>query len=259
MLTPQDKSQLSRWSAMTAIKTLGLTALLAVLSPNAVDAQVVSKKDVKKSHEQMIKSQENLFNDWAAYIEWEWVREFFAKEIAKYKHDDKVFDSKVLKSWESKTPVWDKDMIVAKALEDAMKLLKPDLESWVIGFNTHIADDTKVYAVKWGKADRWYGYGHSSHGYVANLSFFEQNKQAFGKKWAEKKSAEYNKFLDGTFKWFKTGAEWLRNGEEDYEEWLATQTRVTYKDFEDQTRTWLEGIYDVINKQVFSTKNHKKK
>lgn len=75
-LTLRDKSQLSQWSAMNAIKAFGLTALLAILSPNVADAQVVSKdpqvvskKDVKKSHEQMIKTQENYFNDWVGYIE----------------------------------------------------------------------------------------------------------------------------------------------------------------------------------------------
>jgi hypothetical protein len=256
MLTPQDKSKLSQWLAFKAIKTLWLAALLSVLSPSAADAQVVSKKDVKKSHEQMIKSQENYFNDWAAYIEWEWVREFFAKEIAKYKADDKIFDSKVLTASESKDPVLKKKEIVDKALHEAMKLFKKDLENWVIWFNKHIADENNVHAVKWGKADRWYGDGHSSHGCFARVSFFQDNVKAFGKKGAEKKSSEYNKFLDGTFKWFKSGAEWFRNGDVEYAKWLATQTAVTYKDVEDQTKTWLEGIYDVINGQVFSTKNH---
>jgi len=241
---------------MNAIKAFGLTALLAILSPNLADAQVVSKKDVKKSHEQMIKTQENYFNDWVGYIEWEGVREFFAKEIAKYKANDKIFDSKQLKSSESKDPVLMKKEIVDKAVAEAMKLFKPDLEAWVIGFNKHIADENNVYAVKWGKADRWYGYGHGSHGYVANITFFDQNKKAFGKKGAEKMEAKYNKFLNATFKDFKTGAEGFRNWDKDYATWLAQQTAATYKTVEDETRALLEGIYDVINGQVFSTKNH---
>lgn len=256
MLTPKDKSNLSQWVALNALRTLGLAALLAVLSPNTADAQVVSKKDVKKSHEQMIKTQENYFNDWVEYIEWEGVREFFAKEIAKYKADDKIFDSKQLKASESKDPVLMKKEIVDKALIEAMKLFKPDLEAWVLGFNKHIADENNVHAVKWGKADRWYGYGHSSHGYVANITFFDQNEKAFGKKWAEKLEGQYNKFLNTTFKDFKTGAEGLRNEDKDYSKWLAQQTATTYKTVEDHTRTLLEGIYDVINGQVFSTKNH---
>ncbi len=257
MLTPQDKANLSKWSVLNTLKTLWLFALFSVLTTQSVDAQVVSKKDVKKSHEQMIKTQENYFNDWAAYIEWEWVREFFTKEISKYKADDKIFDSKVLKSAESKDPVLKKKEIVDKALEDAMKLFKTDLENWVVGFNKHIADENNVYAVKWGKADRGYGYGHSSHGYASNIDFFANNKKAFGKKWAQKKSDEYNKFLNSTFKSFKTGAESLRNADgADYAKWLAQQTATTYKEVEDQTRTWLEGIYDKVNEQVFSTKNH---
>lgn len=257
MLTPKDKSDLSQWLAFKSLKVLWLAALFAVLSPNNADAQVVSKKDVKKSHEQMIKTQENYFNEWVGYIEGEPVREFFTKEIAKYKADDKIFDSKVLKSSESKDPVLQKKEIVDKALKEAMILFKKDLENWVIGFNKHIADEKSVYAVKGGKSDRWYGYGHGSHGYVSDVSFFEDNVKAFGKKWAEKKWGEYNKFLNSTFKQFKTGAEWFRNSDKpDYSKWLATQTAATYKEVEDHTRTLLEGIYDGINTQVFSTKNH---
>lgn len=260
MLTPQDKSKLSQWLAFKGLKTLWLAALLAVLSPNIADAQVVSKKDVKKSHDQMIKTQENYFNSWVGYIEWEWVREFFTKEIAKYKADDKIFDSKVLKSSESKDPVLRKKEIVDKALQEAMKLFKADLETWVIGFNKHIADEANVYAVKWGKSDQWYGFQHGSHGYAAHVSFFEDNVQAFGKKWAEKETTKYNKFLDGTFKSFKTWSESLRNADQwEYAKWLAEQTAVTYKEVEDHTRELLEGIYDKTNTQAFSTKNHTSK
>lgn|GEM_PF-2313274 len=107
------------------------------------------------------------------------MREFFTKEIAKYKSDDNIFDSKVLKSSESTDPVLRKKEIVDKALAEAMKLFKKDLETWVIGFNTHIADENSVHAVKGKNAN---GYGHGSHGYVANVGFFKDNKQAFGKK-----------------------------------------------------------------------------
>gem|GEM_PF-5182045 len=68
---------------------------------------------------------------------------------------------------------------------------------------------------------------------------------------------EYDKFLDATFKEFKTGAESLRNADaSDYAKWLAVQTAATYKVVEDKTRELLEGIYDETNRQVFSTKNH---
>lgn len=76
------------------------------------------------------------------------MREFFTKEIAKYKADSKIFDSKQFKSSESKDPVLMKKEIVDKAVLEAMKLFKPDLEAWVIGFNKHIADENNVYAVK---------------------------------------------------------------------------------------------------------------
>lgn len=76
------------------------------------------------------------------------MREFFTKEIAKYKADDKIFDSKQLKASESKDPVLMKKEIVDKALIEAMKLFKPDLEAWVLGFNKHIADENNVHAVK---------------------------------------------------------------------------------------------------------------
>jgi hypothetical protein len=151
MLTPQEKSDLGLDFSLDRLKKLGLSALVSVFMMTAAqqaDAQVVSKKDVKKSHEQMIKTQENYFNDWAGYIEGEGVREFFTKEIAKYKSDDKVFDSKVLKAAESKDPVLKKKEIVEKALQEAMKLFKKDLETWVVGFNKHIADENNVHAVK---------------------------------------------------------------------------------------------------------------
>jgi hypothetical protein len=138
-----------------------------------------------------------------------------------------------------------------------MKLFKKDLETWVVGFNKHIADENNVHAVKWGKAPRWYGYGHSSHGYVADIEFFKNNKQAFGKKWVQVLSDKYDKFLNTTFKEFKTGLESLRNSHKpEYAIWLAWQTAATYKVVEDYTRSLLEGIYDNTNEQVFSTKNH---
>lgn len=56
-----------------------------------------------------------------------------ATEIARYKHDDEIFESKVLKASETqKDPVLMKKEIVAKALAEAMKLFKSDLETWVI-------------------------------------------------------------------------------------------------------------------------------
>jgi|GEM_PF-1803341 len=73
MLTPQNKSDLNLGLSLNTLKKLGLTALVSLfmMTSQSADAQVVSKRDAKKSHEQMIKTQENYFNEWVAYIEGE--------------------------------------------------------------------------------------------------------------------------------------------------------------------------------------------
>lgn len=259
MLTPKDISSLANGLSLHKLKTLGLASLASVLMMTTQDVKAqVSAKDVKKSHERMIESQKNLFASWAHYIEWKEVRAFMAAEIAKYHHNDDIFDSKVLKSSASdpaKDPVLMKKQIVDKALVEAMKLFKADLEAWVIWFDSHIKSSDNIYAVKKWKADWGHGYGHYSHGYDAGISF---DKKVYGKSGSDQAAKKYNSFLNNTFKSFKSGAEALRASEwsNDYQIWLSKQTAQTYKEVEDQTKAWLESIYDILSKQAFSTKNH---
>ncbi len=257
MLTSKNIDQVTRGLALKKLKVLGLAAIASVFMMTEAQAQETkTKRQVKKEHAEMIASQAKLFKSWADYIEWKWVRDFMATEIARYKHDDEIFESKVLKASETqKDPVLMKKEIVAKALAEAMKLFKSDLETWVIWFDNHMKSSNKIYTVKWWNADWWSGYGHSSHWYDANLSF---DPKVYGRSWAKESTNKYNTFLNKTFKEFKSGAEQLRSTEDsnNYQTWLPQQTLETYTAVEEQTKTWLEGIYDVLIKQLFSTNNH---